>query len=521
MSSRSNLLRNITAFTAVTACILHAATAFAQSAPGPNRASGDATGWLSASHDPQHSGVSSVASQPLHRIRWSTPVDLQPPVGDILIHYGSPLVTAENTVIIPVKTGADSFRIEARKGKNGALLWKMATDYSLPPNPGFMLSLSPVISKNRVIIPGAGGSVIVRDNPDDKKGATKRLFFYGVDNYNAFPGLFQANLKINTPITADAQGNLFFGFQVLGQLTIPLQSGIARIAADGTGSWVSASAISQDPIAAFIPFKAMNASAPALSADGKILYVAINFFDFNAGNLVALDSTTLQPIRSVRLKDPQSGFDAAMSDSSSASPTVGPDGDVYFGVLENPFPAHNDRGWLLHFNRDLSQQKIAGSFGWDNTASIVDASLVPSYKGTSKYLLMTKYNNYAGTGSGDGVNKIAILDPNVAMADPVLGNAVMNEVLTIVAPTPDPNFPGFPGAVREWCINTAAVDPFTKSVIANSEDGKLYRWDLTTNTFSEVITLTGGIGEAYTPTVIGSDGTVYAINNAVLFAIGK
>ena len=521
MSSRANVLRSITVFTTFTACILHAATAFAQSAPGPNRASGDATGWLSASHDPQHTGVSSVASQPLHRIRWSTPVDLQPPVGDILIHYGSPLVTAENTVIIPVKTGADSFRIEARKGKNGALLWKMATDYSLPPNPGFMLSLSPVISKNRLIIPAAGGAVIVRNNPDEKKSASKRLVFYGIENYNAFPTVYDANVKINTPITADAHGNLFFGFVVIGQLPINLQSGIARIAADGTASWISAAAVSQDIFGGLNNNKAMNASAPALSRDEKLLYLGVNLFDCGPGDLVALDSTTLQLRHSVRLTDPRFGFDACASDSSSASPTIGPDGDVYFGVLENPFPAHNDRGWLLHFNRDLSQQKIAGSFGWDNTASIVNASLVPSYKGTSKYLLMTKYNNYAGTGSGDGVNKIAILDPNVAMADPVLGNAVMNEVLTIVAPTPDPRFPGFPGAVREWCINTAAVDPFTRSIIANSEDGKLYRWDLTTNKFSQVIKLTGGIGEAYTPTVIGTDGTVYAINNAMLFAIGK
>ena len=37
--------------------------------------------------------------------------------------------------------------------------------------------------------------------------------------------------------------------------------------------------------------------------------------------------------------------------------------------------------------------------------------MVPSYPGTSRYLLMTKYNNYAGVG-GDGVNKIAVLDPN-------------------------------------------------------------------------------------------------------------
>jgi hypothetical protein len=65
------------------------------------------------------------------------------------------------------------------------------------------------------------------------------------------------------------------------------------------------------------------------------------------------------------------------------------------------------------------------------------------------------------------------------------------------------------------------VDSVGKSVLANSEDGKLYRWDLTTKKFSEVLKLTGGIGEAYTPTVIGSDGTVYAINDAVLFAIGQ
>jgi hypothetical protein len=116
-------------------------------------------------------------------------------------------------------------------------------------------------------------------------------------------------------------------------------------------------------------------------------------------------------------------------------------------VIENPFPNHNDRGWLLHFSGDLSQKKIPGSFGWDTTASIVPASMVPSYAGTSNYLLMTKYNNYAGTGSGDGKNRIAILDPNATEHDPVLPAAlVMKEVLTILGVTPDNN--GFPGAVR-------------------------------------------------------------------------
>ena len=187
-----------------------------------------------------------------------------------------------------------------------------------------------------------------------------------------------------------------------------------------------------------------------------------------------------------------------------------------------PFASNNDRGWLLHFSGDLSTTKTPGAFGWDDTPSVVPASMVPSYHGSSTYLLMAKYNNYAGLGSGNGLNKIAILDPNATETDPVTGTTVMNEVLTILGPTPDSgvNQQTYPGAVREWCINSAVVDPATDSILAGSEDGKLYRWNLTSNTFTQVLTLTTGIGEAYTPTLIGPDGMVYAINNATLFAIG-
>jgi hypothetical protein len=133
---------------------------------------------------------------------------------------------------------------------------------------------------------------------------------------------------------------------------------------------------------------------------------------------------------------------------------------------------------------------------------------------------MCKYNNYLGTATGDGNNKIAIVDPNAGQADPILpAVTVMREVLTKSGPTPEAG--EAPPAVREWCINTAAVDLATKSVVANSEDGVLYRWDLTTNTFTQSIRLTVGIGEAYTPTAIGADGAVLAINNAILFSIAR
>jgi hypothetical protein len=359
----------------------------------------------------------------------------------------------------------------------------------------------------------------VREEPDEREGDLSDLYFYGRENYLADALLYRQNVLINTPLTTDRQGNLYFGFLVQGPTPIGLQSGLARISRGGTGSWVSAASISGDPSIT----KVAMSCAPTLSKDGRIVYVATSSFDFGFGYLVALDSRTLQVINKVLLIDPASGFTASISDESSATPTVGPDGDIYYGVLENPFPDHNDRGWLLHFNWDLSQQKIPGSFGWDDTPSIVDASLVASYHGSSQYLLMTKYNNYAGINTGDGHNRVAILDPNATESDPVIATTqVMREVITQLGVTPDPNFfPTFPGAVREWCINTAAVDSYTKAVIVNSEDGKLYRWDLKSNTLSEVMKLSGGIAEAYTPTVIGADGTVYAINDAVLSAIGK
>jgi hypothetical protein len=447
-------------------------------------------------------------------------VDLQPQLnfGELLIHYGSPLITPKNTVIVPVKVGAtDGFRVGARDGKDGALKWALDTDYSVP-FASFTPSFGPVLSNGSVVMTAAGGTVLVREQADHEHGQVTRLAFYGLQNFEADPATFAANVQINTPITADREGNLYFGFIVLGPTSLGLQSGLARIGRDGSGTWISAAVASGDPSITKVN---MNC-APALSRDERHLYVGVNSFDFSFGYLLELNARTLQPEHQVRLTDPSTGFDALIPDESSATPAVGPDGDVFYGVLEDPFPFHHDRGWLLHFSADLSVQKTPGDFGWDDTASVVDSSLVKTYHGTSKYLLMTKYNNYANVDiGGDGHNKIAILDPNDSQPDFLFGNPVMKEVLTITGPTPDPNFPFTPGAVREWCINTAAVDPFTKSVLANSEDGKLYRWDLTTNSLSQVIALTGGIGEAYTPTVIGSDGTVYAINDAVLFAVGQ
>ena len=482
------------------ACLLLAAIAAAQSGA-----------WLTHSHDEQHTALATVGSQNLDSIHWHVPVDLHPPQGEIYIHYGSPLVTAANTVIVPVKTGVNSFRVEAHNGATGKLVWMHTTGYKVP-QAAVTPAIGPTISGNNLYIPDAGGTVLVRQNPDQANGALSHLYFFGENNYNQDSKVYNKYIQIDTPLTTDASGNLYFGFKALGSTPVNLVSGLARVAVDGTGTWVSAASLSGAPSITEVSISC----APALSRDGTILYVAVD--DGSAGYLLAVNSATLALIAKVRLVDPASKEDAWIYSGSSATPTVGPDGDVYFGVLESPFDSHNDRGWLLHFNRDLSESKIPGSFGWDDTPSIVPSTLVARYKGKSKYLLMTKYNNYCGLGTGDGHNKIAILDPNVTEKDPIIpATLVMKEVLTIMGVTPDP---GCPGGVHEWCINTAAIDPVNKSVLANSEDGVLYRWDLTTNKLSQRVTLSTGIGEAYTPTVIGPDGTAYAINQAVLDAVG-
>lgn len=478
--------------------------------------------WLNFGGNAQHEALSAVATQTFSKIVWQTPVDLAPKYstqGYLLVHYGSPVITAKNTVILPVKTASDPvYRFEARNGADGKLIWSENTDYIMPPyrwTPTYNVSLTP---NNRIYAPGAGGKVFYRDDADASTGTLKSLVFYGEASYTANKAALDKAIIINTPISSDAQSNVYFGFIASAGNAAGLSSGIVRIGTDGKMNTVSIAAIAPGTGVA----KVATNSSIAVSKDQKTLYVVVND-NFvpglrQTGYLLALDSTTLALKSKVQLIDPNEKGAANISDDSTASPLVAPDGDVYIGVLEKTYGTHNARGWLLHFNADLSQIKTPGSFGWDITPSIVPANLVASYKGSSLYLLMVKYNNYERAGSGDGMNQIAILDPHAEQDDKIAPVKTMKEVLTLLGPTPDPNVPG---GFIEWCVNTAAVDPFTKSVIVNSEDGILYRWDLTTNTLTEKIRLTSGLGESYTPTAVGADGKVYAINNAVLFAIGK
>ncbi len=472
----------------------------------------------------QHTSIYNAPAQDLNTIKWSTTIDFQPTTP---AHYGAPVLTANNTVLVPVKTSTGGFRVDAFNGNTGTAKYIINTDYIMPAH-NWVPVYNPCIATGsfgtRMYYAGAGGTILHIDNPDSNSPGppVREVFYTSLANYNANSTAYNNTIFINTPLTADAAGNIYFGFRVQGNAPAPLntnQSGIARIDANGNGTYVLAGTAANDAAISRVSHNV----APALSNDGSTVYVVVKWSTSNSyAYLLGLNSTTLATKYSVFLRDPRNGNPASVSDDATASPTVAPDGDVYFGVTA---ANSGSRGFLLRFSGDLSVTKTPGGFGWDYTPGVVPAAMVPSYTGSSSYLLFCKYNDYP-VGDGSGINRVALLDPNATQIDPhpsAAGLVEMREVLTVIAPTPDTgvNPSTFPFAGKEWCINAPAVNPPNKSVYFTSEDGRSYRWNLMTNNLDQSVVLTAGVLEPYVPTVIGPDGTVYTLNGGTFFALGS
>lgn len=475
--------------------------------------------WPQHAGNAQHTAAAPAPLQPTKRILWTAPVDTAPQYNGsaLFIHYTSPMITRGGTVVFPVKTAATGgFMLDGRRASDGVRRWSVSSDYILPDGGGWTPMCGAAIvtnpsnrAKASAVIVGAGGKIFVRDFADDAVSRVRTLFFYDQSAYKANPSAFDSSVFINTPLTVDGAGNIYFGYMVTAENPLKLRSGFVKINLAGV---VTTTTI-LNATGGKVSGKVATNCAPAISNDGQTVYFAVNG---STPYLVGLKTANLAPKALAPLTDPYTNTLANVTDLSTSSPMVAPDGSVYYGIIENPWGSNRLRGWMLRFNASLVQQGAPGAFGWDNTPSLVPKAAVPSYKGSSPYLLLTKYNDYAQTG-GSGKNKVAILDPFDTQVDPTTNHNTMKEVITIVGPTAD----NASGGVREWCVNTAAVDVAGKCAMINSEDGISYRWDFKTNALTEAIRLTSGLGEAYTPTIIGPDGRGYAINNATLFVLGS
>src|SRR5258708_23214574 len=208
-------------------------------------------------------------------------------------------------------------------------------------------------------------------------------------------------------------------------------------------------------------------------------------------------------------------------DDESSTPTVAPDGSIFFGAYSRYNYA---QGHLMRFSANGDYLGAFG-FGWDSTVAI--------YQHDSTYSVVIKNNHYSGLGSYCN-------DPTICPTDRTATNPASPEEFFVTQLSPNltiewsfkntntqsctRNADGSITCVSdhpnsfEWCVNAPVID--TNGVVyANSEDGNLYAINQG-GTVKQTILQRLALGAAYTPTSLGGDGKIYSQNAGHLFVVG-
>ncbi len=191
----------------------------------------------------------------------------------------------------------------------------------------------------------------------------------------------------------------------------------------------------------------------------------------------------------------------SVSDLSTASPVVAPDGSVLYGASTR---YNGARGHLMRFS---SAGDFVGSydFGWDVTPAI-------ARRAGGGFSIVLKENRY-GAGSycddeafcpapAGGPFWITALDEDLAPRW-----SAANDDMTAAHPA------GF-----EWCVNAPALDA-EGTVFSNAEDGTLYA--IRDGAIAERLPLGEASGASYTPPGIDGEGRVYAQVLGRLYVAGE
>jgi len=209
-------------------------------------------------------------------------------------------------------------------------------------------------------------------------------------------------------------------------------------------------------------------------------------------------------------------------DDESSTPTVAPDGSVFFGAYTRYNYA---QGHLMHFSSSGAFLN-SYSFGWDATVAV--------YQHSGTYSVVIKDNHYGEVGSYCNVDAFCPTDRNasnpafpeqyfVTQLSPNLTVEWKYQNTNTQSCTRNPD-----GSITcvsdhpfgfEWCVNGAAVDA-NGVVYANSEDGNMFAINQG-GTLKQKIFQQLALGAAYTPASLGSDGKIYSQNAGHLFVVGK
>ena len=169
---------------------------------------------------------------------------------------------------------------------------------------------------------------------------------------------------VSTPVTVDAAGNAWFGFFVNAansagldqRRRAHLREGRRHLAGGERARQRRHHRSRRDEQRAGAVGGRDDAVRGGEHCPGARLSAGARQRDAHAGG--ARGAASIRPAASL----------ARIAGDATASPTIGPGRRcVLRRARIHASAANNGRGWLLHFNAALTQTKIPGAFGWDDT----------------------------------------------------------------------------------------------------------------------------------------------------------
>lgn len=465
------------------------------------------------------------------------------------------------------------------------LIWSFASDWKPEPNAsnfnlgfgglvGWEPVFHPVDANNFIYVPGAAGTVW-KVNKDTGMPASQ------VNPFNGVGGISAANTFVSSPLTADANGNIFYNVIELNLLGNPWSetdvagAWLVKITPSDTASTVTYAALIPNgplgsattcpgtffnlgdggaslpwpPSANAVPPTQLCGSqrpglniAPAVAADGTIYTVSVAHFDSMVTYLVAVNSD-LTPKWAASMQN-------RLSDGCGGVLPIAPSGvlnmpnSCRFGTTAGVDPTTNAAGSGTVSDQASSSPTVLpdGSviFGvtdnydfnrghllhFDAQGNYLNAytfgwdSTPGVYVHDNTYSIVIKDNHYPGSAyCGFRNNPVCTALPPGPYNISQL-DANLNVEWSFQSTTIDAGHPtGY-----EWCINMPAIDQ-AGNVYVNSEDGNIYELSQGNQGVFTVPTgkmfLNLALGAAYTPLSIGADGKLYTQNNGHLFVVGN
>jgi outer membrane protein assembly factor BamB len=454
--------------------------------------------------------------------------------------------------------------------------WNFESDWKPVPQPlaGWEPVFQAALVGDSVFIPGAGGTVF---EVDQESGRVRTRF-------KPFGDAIDPNIYVAGPISADKAGNAYYSALKLNADLSTAGSWLVKIDRRGRIGKISFTDLVPDaptscigtfsldqlpwpPSPTAVPPSepcgiqraALNV-APAIAPDGMVYTVSRADINVRYGYLIAVrpDLTpkwaasfrdrlndgcgVLLPIasddtpqRNTCRKGTHVGVEpetnqpptVEISDVSTSSPTVMPDGSILYGAISL---YNHGRGHLLKFS-PRGGFLAAYDFGWDITPSafvgrdgrehvvIKDNQYDSSFCGPDPRVPVSQI--VCALADHPGPHYVTQLDANLVPewkfqnTNTESCHRLADGSLQCVSDHPY----GF-----EWCVNAPAVD-VNGTVYANSEDGRLYAIDQGQHgVFTKArqrLFLNLAVGAAYTPLSLLPNGLILTQNNGHLFVVGE